>query len=51
MRAGEAKRLKWTDIDLDRRVITLNSPEKDSKPRMWKVNRKTDWYVEEPSEG
>jgi integrase len=28
MRAGEAKRLKWTDIDLDRRVITLNSPEK-----------------------
>jgi len=40
MRAGEARRLKWTDIDFDRRVITLNSPEKGSKPRMWKVTEK-----------
>jgi integrase len=28
MRAGEAKRLRWSDVDLGRRIITLNSPEK-----------------------
>ncbi len=37
MRAGEAHRLKWTDIDSERNVITLNEPEKGSNPRMWKV--------------
>ena len=30
MRSGEAKRLKWTDIDFQRRIITLNEPEKGS---------------------
>jgi integrase len=40
MRAGEAMKLKWTDIDFERRIVTLNEPEKGSKPRMWKVSEK-----------
>ncbi|MGB9854454.1 MAG: tyrosine-type recombinase/integrase [Candidatus Bathyarchaeales archaeon] len=40
MRCGEAKRLKWTDIDFERGVIRLNEPEKGSLPRMWKVSQK-----------
>jgi integrase len=35
MRSGEAKRLKWVDVDLERRVITLNDPEKGSLPRIF----------------
>jgi integrase len=35
MRVGEAKRPKWTDIDFERRTITLNEPEKNSLPRLW----------------
>lgn len=35
MRAGEAKRLKWIDVDLERHVITLNDPEKGSLPRIF----------------
>ena len=35
MRAGEAKRLKWIDVDLERRVIILNDPEKGSLPRIF----------------
>jgi integrase len=35
MRSGEARRLKWTDIDSQRRTITLNEPEKNSLPRIW----------------
>lgn len=38
MRRGEAQRLKWIDIDFERRTITLNEPEKRSNPRMWKVS-------------
>ncbi|MEM2889465.1 MAG: site-specific integrase [Candidatus Bathyarchaeia archaeon] len=38
MRAGEAVRLEWTDIDFERRIITLNKPEKRSNPRMWRVS-------------
>ncbi|PVX26107.1 MAG: recombinase XerD [Candidatus Bathyarchaeum sp.] len=37
MRSGEAKRLQWTNIDSERRIITLNEPEKGSNPRAWKV--------------
>jgi len=37
MRSGEAKRLLWTNIDSERRIITLNDPEKGSNPRAWKV--------------
>ena len=35
MRSGEAKRLRWTNVDFERRVITLNEPEKGSLPRIW----------------
>ncbi|MCJ7425503.1 tyrosine-type recombinase/integrase [Candidatus Bathyarchaeota archaeon] len=38
MRSGEAKRLQWTDIDREKRIVTLNEPEKGSNPRMWKVS-------------
>ncbi|MEM1540698.1 MAG: site-specific integrase [Candidatus Bathyarchaeia archaeon] len=38
MRIGEARSLNWTDIDLDRGTIILNSPEKNSKPRMFKIS-------------
>jgi len=38
MRSGEAKRLLWTDIDFERRFITLNQPEKNSLPRIWHVS-------------
>jgi integrase/ribosomal protein L37AE/L43A len=38
MRAGEAVRLEWTDIDFERRIITLNKPEKRSNPCMWRVS-------------
>jgi integrase len=37
MRRGEAKRLEWINIDSQRCTITLNDPEKRSKPRIWKV--------------
>ena len=40
MRCGEAKRLEWVNIDLEKNVITLNKPEKGSNPRMWKVTPK-----------
>jgi len=40
MRAGEAVRLEWTDIDFERRIITLNRPEKRGNPRMWRVSPK-----------
>ena len=39
-RAGEATRLKWTDIDEERRIIILNNPEKGSHPRIWKITTK-----------
>ena len=39
MRSVEAKRLKWIDIDRERNVITLNEPENNLNPRMWKVSR------------
>jgi len=33
MRSGEANRLKWKDLDVERRILTLNEPEKGSLPR------------------
>jgi len=38
MRIGEALRLKWTDIDVERNVVILNDPEKGSQPRIFKVS-------------
>jgi len=40
MRPREAWRLKWVDVDSERRLISLNKPEKNSNPRMWKVSEK-----------
>ena len=38
MRSGEAKQLKWLDVDSERNIITLNAPEKNSNARMFKVS-------------
>jgi integrase len=38
LRCGEALRLRWSDIDFERRVIILNRPEKNSNPRIFKVS-------------
>jgi len=35
MRSGEAKTLKWIEVDFQRRIITLNEPEKGSLTRIW----------------
>jgi integrase len=40
MRSGEATKLKWTDLDDERRIIILNAPEKGSNPRIWKISIK-----------
>jgi integrase len=40
MRFGEAKSLKWIDADLERGTLTLNSPEKNSNPRIFKASSK-----------
>ncbi len=38
MRIGEALRLTWKDVDLERRVIIFNEPEKNSNPRIFKIS-------------
>ncbi len=35
MRSGEAIRIPWKDVDLERRVIMCNAPEKGSNPRVF----------------
>jgi integrase len=37
MRRGEAKRIRWIDINSEQNTITLNEPEKRSNARLWKV--------------
>jgi len=39
MRAGEAWKLKWTDIDFQRKTIRV-TPEKGSNPRIFRVSHK-----------
>ena len=39
-RPGEAFALKWTDIDFEGRIVTINDPEKNSYPRTIKVSGK-----------
>ncbi|MEM3726482.1 MAG: site-specific integrase [Candidatus Bathyarchaeia archaeon] len=39
MRVGEARRLKWVDIDFQRRLIILNHPEKRGNPRVFNVSQ------------
>jgi integrase len=38
-RIGEALRLKWTDLDFERRVVSI-TPEKGSKPRILPISEK-----------
>jgi len=40
IRVGEASELEWTNIDFENRTITVNSPEKNSNPRIFKVSSK-----------
>jgi len=40
MRSGEAWRLVWTDVDLERLVVSINAPEKRSNSRVIKVSPK-----------
>ena len=40
MRIGEAWRLKWIDIDLERNTLTLNLPEKRGNARIFKISPK-----------
>ncbi len=40
MRSGEANRIEWSNVDLQRRTITLNCPEKNGNPRIFKVSQK-----------
>lgn len=37
MRIGEAVRLKWTDIDIEKRTIAVNEPEKNGNLRICSV--------------
>lgn len=39
-RAGEAWQLDWTDVDVERHIISINSPEKHGLPRQFKVSQK-----------
>jgi integrase len=38
MRSGEARRIQWVDVDCQKNIITLNTPEKGSNPRIWRVS-------------
>jgi integrase len=40
MRVGEAMRLTSQDVDVERQIITLNQPEKRSRPRQFKISGK-----------
>jgi integrase len=40
VRIGEALKLEWTDTDLEKNLITLNTPEKGSKARIFKISNK-----------
>lgn len=40
MRPGEATQLQWTDLDSVSHSLRLNSPEKGSNPRIWRISTK-----------
>jgi len=40
MRIGEAAQLKWRDIDFERMTVSVNTPEKNSNARIFKVSPK-----------
>lgn len=39
-RAGEIAALKWPDVDLERHIITINDPKKNSNPRQIEITDK-----------
>jgi integrase len=39
-RSGEIFKLKWIDVDLERKFISINEPEKGSLPRQFKISEK-----------
>jgi integrase len=45
MRSGEAIRLEWKDLDVERRILTLNKPEKGSLPRQWNKLSQKLWDI------
>lgn len=38
MHSGECSRLRWEDVDLQRRIITLNDAEKNGNPRIFSIS-------------
>jgi len=38
MRLGEAWQVEWTDLDVESRTLVCNHPEKNSKPRIFKIS-------------
>ena len=40
MRCGEAARIKWIDLDFERRTVHVNAPEKGSNPRILPLSEK-----------
>jgi integrase len=40
IRSGEAWRLKWSDFDFERRILTLNDTEKRGKKRQFKLSER-----------
>jgi len=40
MRSGEAGRLRWIDVDMERKILTLNEPGKGGTARMFRMSGK-----------
>jgi integrase len=38
IRIGEALRIRWIHLDLERNILVLNDPEKHGQPRMFKIS-------------
>ncbi|MFW6109078.1 MAG: hypothetical protein ACOC6N_01380 [archaeon] len=47
IRAGEALKLKWRDIDLERKTLQV-TPEKGSNPRIFKTSKQADQHAGKP---
>jgi integrase len=39
-RIGEASQIEWTDVDLERKIVSVNHPEKGSKARLCPISEK-----------
>lgn len=40
MRTGECSKLTWANVDTERKMITLNDPEKNGNPRIFDISGK-----------